>query len=114
MDELAARPTPKPMVGTWTLTAPDGRTWRDKSPLHCCSAELRERVPADVALARMLEANKPDPDDSLLQMSLDALEYHCDQTRPIERSSEAIAALRARLGHNAVMSRPEGVGSIES
>ena len=54
--------------------------------------EQRERVPADVAL---------------LQMSLDALEYHLDQTRPIERSSKAITALRARLGHNAGNKPPQ-------
>lgn len=53
--------TPKPQQGTWTLTAPDGRTWQADSPLRACSLEQRERVPAEVALARVLEvANEPD------------------------------------------------------
>ena len=48
--------TPKPMNGTWTLTAPDGRTWQADSPLRCVGAEQRERVPEDLALARVLAA----------------------------------------------------------
>ena len=55
--------TPKPQAGTWTLTAPDGRTWEASSPLHCCGAEQRERVPTDVALARILEAATQTPDE---------------------------------------------------
>ena len=46
----------KPMTGTWTLTAPDGRAWQAQSPLACCGMESRERVPAGVALARILKA----------------------------------------------------------
>jgi len=106
MNELAAKPTPKPLAGTWTLTAPDGRTWQADNPLRCCSKELHERVPANVALARILNTAKLSPeeasDESLLQMSLDALEYHLDQTRPIGQTTAAIAVLRARLGHNAM------------
>lgn len=45
--------TPKPMQGTWTLTAPDGRTWQAESPLRVVAMESRERVPAEVALARI-------------------------------------------------------------
>jgi hypothetical protein len=53
--------TPKPMQGTWTLTAPDGRTWQADSPLRACSAEQRERVPPAVALARVMAmADEPD------------------------------------------------------
>lgn len=48
--------TPKPMQGTWTLTAPDGRTWQADSPLRCAANELRERVPAEVAMQRIREA----------------------------------------------------------
>ena len=48
--------TPKPMQGTWTLTAPDGRTWHGESPLRCASAEQAERVPATVQLQRILAA----------------------------------------------------------
>lgn len=52
-DRLADTPTPKAQEGEWTLTAPDGRTWKADSPLKCCAKELRERVPADVSLARI-------------------------------------------------------------
>ena len=48
--------TPKPMQGTWTLTAPDGRTWQAESPLRVVALESRERVPATVALQRIYAA----------------------------------------------------------
>jgi hypothetical protein len=51
---LTAVATPKAQEGTWTLIAPDGRQWRAESPLKCASAEQRERVPAHVAVARIM------------------------------------------------------------
>lgn len=51
--KFADMPTPKPQQGTWTLTAPDGRTWQAETPLRCCAMENRERVPAHVALGRI-------------------------------------------------------------
>lgn len=36
-------------------------------------------------------------DDALIQQLVEALEYHRAQTRPIERTDEAITAGRARL-----------------
>lgn len=51
--KLAARPTPKPMAGEWTLTAPDGRTWKAASPIHCVQAESKDRIPPEIALARI-------------------------------------------------------------
>lgn len=33
-----------PMTGTWTLTAPDGRSYKAENPLKCCKAELDERI----------------------------------------------------------------------
>lgn len=54
--------TPKPMPGTWTLTAPDGRTWQADSPLRVVAKESRERVPASVALDRILKAADETPD----------------------------------------------------
>lgn len=93
--------TPKPMPGTWTLTAPDGRTWQADSPLQCCGMESRERVPADVALARIMKAANDPSDSDLLRMALEALEHHREQTRPIERTAVAIDALRQRLDRGA-------------
>jgi hypothetical protein len=55
--------TPKTMNGTWTLTAPDGRTWQAETPMQCVSLEQRERVPAEVALSRIFEATYPDLTD---------------------------------------------------
>lgn len=51
--ELAAQPTPKPMAGEWTLTAPDGRTWKAESPIHCVQAESNDRIPPLLALSRI-------------------------------------------------------------
>ena len=56
--------TPKPMQGVWSLVAPDGREWRESSPLRCVSLEQSGRVPANVALARILEAANPTPDEA--------------------------------------------------
>lgn len=54
IDEI--RDTPKPQVGTWALTAPDGRTYTGDSPLRCVGLEQRERVPPEVALERIFTA----------------------------------------------------------
>lgn len=54
--------TPKPMQGTWTLTAPDGRTWQADSPLRVVAVESRERIPATVALERIYAAASEDHD----------------------------------------------------
>jgi hypothetical protein len=54
--------TPKPMQGTWTLTAPDGRTWQAESPLRVVATESRERIPASVALERIYAAADETPD----------------------------------------------------
>lgn len=56
--------TPKPQAGTWTLTAPDGRTWEASSPLHCASREQAERIPAKVALDRIFAALLDDSNDA--------------------------------------------------
>jgi hypothetical protein len=66
--EQAARTTPKPQAGTWTLTAPDGRTWTGSTPLQACSAEQRVRVPAEVALQRILAATRADGTDVLSEI----------------------------------------------
>jgi hypothetical protein len=80
------------MPGTWTLTAPDGRTWLAESPLRAAAAEGRDRVPAEVAIARVLRAanevtelvtwtrvddGRPDADQTV-QISLD--ETHSEPT----------------------------------
>lgn len=41
---------------------------------------------------------------AVMQQALDALEYHVEQTRPIERTTVAIASLRAAL--SATMEKP--------
>lgn len=53
---LANSETPKPMPGTWVLTAPDGQTWTGDSPIQCVHAEMHARVPPQVALARIRRA----------------------------------------------------------
>lgn len=42
--------------GTWTLTAPDGRTWTADRPLLTVAKESRERIPPAVALGRLMSA----------------------------------------------------------
>lgn len=62
---LASTETPKPMAGTWVLTAPDGQTWTGDSPIKCAQAEMHSRVPPQVALARIRRSlldEETDPD----------------------------------------------------
>lgn len=65
--------TPKPQEGIWTLTAPDGRKWQAATPLLAISAEIRERVPPDVALARIRAACEPTEDEKRIVVLEDAL-----------------------------------------
>lgn len=44
--------------GTWTLIAPDGRTWTAETPLACVGKEHRERIPPSVALERIFRATQ--------------------------------------------------------
>lgn len=46
---LASSKTPPHQVGTWTLTAPDGRTWQADSPLKACW--LGRATPDSILLA---------------------------------------------------------------
>lgn len=56
MDDDTAKGQYPAQVGIWTLTAPDGRTWQAPSPLRAVAAEQHERIPARVALARVMDA----------------------------------------------------------
>ena len=47
--------------------------------------------------ARAIEAEVRKQDDALIQQLVEALEYHRAQTRPIDRTDDAITAGRARL-----------------
>ena len=51
-----------------------------------------------VTLMKEIESEVRKQDEALIRQMLDALEYHTDQTRPIERTTDAITAARARLG----------------
>jgi hypothetical protein len=44
---------PPPQFGTWTLTAPDGRTWTGRTPLDLARQENLERVPPEERLRRL-------------------------------------------------------------
>ncbi len=60
MTTPANNATPKWQEGIWTLTAPDGRTWKADSPLKAVSMEMRERVPPHIAIARIVAATADD------------------------------------------------------
>jgi hypothetical protein len=45
----------KAQEGTWELRAPDGTSWHESSPMACLRAEMRDRIPAKVALARIFD-----------------------------------------------------------
>lgn len=50
---IAATPTPKPEAGEWMLVSPSGHVYVGENPIRCVSAESKQRIPAEVALARI-------------------------------------------------------------
>lgn len=48
-------------------------------------------------ITQAIEAEVRKQDDALIRQLVEALEYHRAQTRPIDRTDEAITAARARL-----------------
>lgn len=88
--------TPQPMAGTWRLTAPDGRYWDGMTPLAACRAEQAERVPADVALARVLAmANEPDFAERHVQLGQFYAAANTDDL--IDKMEAHIAKLQTKL-----------------
>lgn len=59
---------------------------------------LNDSPAALLDFARAIEAEVRKQDDALILQLVEALEYHRAQTRPIDRTDEAITAGRARLG----------------
>jgi hypothetical protein len=55
-----------------------------------------EQYHAALALRRLVAEREADR--AVMREALEALEYHVEQTRPIDRSSAAISKLRARVG----------------
>jgi hypothetical protein len=55
-----------------------------------------------------------DTKDAALRLALDALEYHTAQTRPITRTEEAMAAIRAALAQPETQGREWWAAVIES
>ena len=51
--KIAETPTPKPLEGNWLLIGPDGKGYSGSSPIDCIQVELKTRVPAIIALARI-------------------------------------------------------------
>ena len=96
--------TPKPMQGTWRLTAPDGRYWYGMTPLAACRAEQAERVPAQVAVQRILaEVAYPhhcSPEDvAELVRRLEALADPAQQPTPSYENTDwrTLAGVSARV-----------------
>lgn len=54
--------TPEP--GTWRLIAPSGVEYTGTSPMHALQAEQRARMPADVAMGRVMAALAPSIEDA--------------------------------------------------
>ena len=71
--------TPKPMQGPWMLKRPDGKHYKGDSPIACVRAELADRVPAQVAVQRI--------------MAEVAYPHHCapDDVAALVRRLEALA-----------------------
>lgn len=87
--------TPKPMQGSWTLTAPDGRTWQADSPMKVIMLEQRERVPPEVALQRITDAvDESDLAERHVQLGKDYGASNTDDL--IDKLSEHVRCLERR------------------
>ena len=76
--------------------APDGRRWTGATPLQTVSAEMRERVPAPVALARIIAAaSEPDLADRHIQVGMFNGVSHCDDL--VDQMELHIERLQAKL-----------------
>ena len=56
--------TPRPMKGSWALKRPDGKLYVADSPIACLRAEQAERVPAQVAVQRIMEVLVSEKEDA--------------------------------------------------
>ena len=92
------------MAGTWRLIAPDGRTYEANSPLQCCGAEQRDRLPAKVILERMFAAAETDEvvlSKHIAERAVLALEQGVD----LPRVAKWVAAdIRRAMPPNAALS----------
>ena len=96
--------TPKPMQGPWTLKRPDGKSYHGDSPIACLRAEQAERVPAQVAVQRiMAEVAYPHhcaPEDvAALVQRLEALADTAQQPTPSYENTDwrTLAGVSARV-----------------
>lgn len=101
-----------PQPGTWTLVAPDGRRWTGRSPFDAVRAEQRERIPATVALQRVLLAASEIPiKDKVLATRLRSLadgfekaHQESGKYRPLFAGDEVAATMREAA--NVLMGEP--------
>ncbi len=78
----------KAQEGTWELRAPDGTSWHESSPMACLRAEMRDRIPAKVALARIFD---PAHDEPALAST--------DSKPPASGADEVVGWLESPHGH---------------
>jgi hypothetical protein len=74
----------------WSEACAQYKPGMNTSPVHIF-VRLLSQHPAVAPSA------SPAQGDEALRQAMEALEYHTEQTRPIERTAAAIAAIRARL-----------------
>lgn len=96
--------TPKPMSGAWILKRPDGKCYAAESPIACLRFEQRDRVPAQLAVQRiMAELTYPHhctPDDvDALVCRLEALADPAQEAIPSYENTDwrTLAGVAARV-----------------
>jgi hypothetical protein len=96
--------TPKPMPGIWQLRRPDGRYYMGESPIACLRMEQAERVPAQVAVQRVVAAlaypHHCAPDDvAALVQRLEALSDPEQEAAPSYENTDwrTLAGVAARV-----------------
>lgn len=96
--------TPKPMPGIWTLRRPDGKHYHGESPIACLRTEQADRVPAQVAVQRIVaELAYPHhcaPEDvAALVRRLEALADPAQQPTPSYEDTDlrTLAGVSARV-----------------
>jgi hypothetical protein len=106
-----SKPTRYPaQKGTWTLTAPDGRTWTGESPLAAVGAEQQQRIPPSLALERLYRAlNDEEPPASEQSMLHRVAAIATDTSYAAEDRIEKIQQLLAGVNSGEV---PEPLRSV--
>lgn len=91
-----------PQKGTWTLTAPDGRTWTAASGLMCAAKEQNERVPAEEQLRRIFTTLEPSEEEKRIEeLTRKLAEVEAKRVKDVRKCAEICKLLTLKRNTSA-------------